>query len=192
MSGFEASRWRTKSALSALALATIDIYVTCTYTPAIDPNLPSPTGLFWTARLIRPLTLCILDSVIAFLIYASATNRFLLFSSPSTDSETLHRAQERSLTQTNLSLQFTLQRLHAFSIARNAIVREPALKAGDDEYWRAVIAMQGPPGSGGVWDDEEVKAATARATGDGTVDIERLQREARAYVDSVTKDLERY
>ena len=76
------------------------------------------------------------------------------------------------------------------------MVRDERLKAADDEYWRAVVAMEGPPGGGGgVWDDEEVQAAIARAMGDlhhqdGGDGLEKIGREARGFVDNVTKDLE--
>ena len=187
LSGFEASRWRTKAALSAVGLALLDVYLNIFHMPAVDINMPSPSSKFLIAATARPLLICSLDAVIAALIYASVTNRFLLFSSAAeTDLEVLRRRQEQALTQTNLSLQMTLQRLRAFGVSRNAIVREPNLKRTEDEYWRAVVDAENE----GPWEDEEVQTAIARATGDGSINVEAMQREVGAYVDSVTQGLE--
>jgi len=85
------------------------------------------------------------------------------------------------------------------------------LKGRDDEYWRAVVGMEGPSNSGtdgagqgvSIWEEEEVMEAVARVTrvrrrageadmgGDGTgVDVEIVAREAGIFVESVTKGLE--
>lgn len=191
LAGLEASWWRNRSSLGALALAIVDIYVTTTFTPSIDVRMPSPTGMFWTARTIRPLAICILDTIIALLIYASATNRFVFFTSPTdSDPELARRKQEQMLAQTNIALQMAQTKLRAFSVARNATVRDRDLKAADDEYWRAVVAMEGPAGITGVWEDEEVQAAIARSYGDGSIDVAQMGREAEAFVSNVTRGLE--
>jgi hypothetical protein len=191
LAGLEASWWRTRCSLSALALAIVDIYMTTNFTPTIDPNMPSPTGMFWTARTIRPLGICILDTIIALLIYASATNRFIFFPSPTeSDPELARRKQEQMLAQTNIALQMAQTKLRAFSVARNATVRDQNLKAADDEYWHAVVAMEGPAGIAGVWEDEEVQAAIARSYGDGTFDVAKMSREAEAFVSNITQGLE--
>ena len=74
-------------------------------------------------------------------------------------------------------------------MARNASVREPRLKAADDEYWRAVVSMEGPAGGEGVWEDEEVQTALARSYGSG-MDVVRITREADAFVTNITQGLE--
>lgn len=97
-----------------------------------------------------------------------------------------------------------LAKLRAFSVARSAVVRdESGLKGRDDEYWRAVVAMEGVSGTdggGGVWEEEEVMEAVARVTNragagapsgeGGGVDVERVGREAGIFVESVTRGLE--
>lgn len=191
LAGLEASWWRNRCSLGAIVLAVADVYLTTSFTPTTDPNMPSPTGMFWTARTIRPLAICIFDTAMALLIYASATNRFVFFPSPTeSDPELTRRNQEQMLAQTNIALQMAQTKLRAFSVARNAAVRDQELKAADDEYWRAVVAMEGPPGTAGVWEDEEVQAAIARAYGDGTFDVARMGREAEAFVSNITEGLE--
>lgn len=152
--------------------------------------MPSPAGVFWTARLLRPLVLCIFDILIAFAIYASATNRFLLFSAASDyDPDVARRKREQALVQTNLSLQMAQTKLRAFSVARNAVVRDQTLKSTDDEYWRAVVAMEGVNGGQGVWEDDEVQAAIARALGGG-VDVTQVGKDADAFISNITRGLE--
>ena len=193
LAGLEASWWRNRCSLSALALAIIDIYLTTNFTPTIDANMLSPTGMFWTSQTIRPLAICILDAIVALLIYASATNRFVFFASPTdSDPEIATRKQGQLLAQTNVALQMAQTKLRAFSVARNATVRDQDLKAADDEYWRAVVAMEGPGNTAGVWEDEEVQAAVARSYGDGTFDVGQMGREAEAFVSNITQGLENH
>lgn len=136
--------------------------------------------------------ICLFDIVASFLIYASTTHRFLLFvSSADHDPEVVRRQQEQMLAQTNVSLQMAQTKLRALSVARNATVRDEQLKSADDEYWRAVVAMEGSSGSEGVWEDEEVQAAIAKTLGSGVVDVEKMGKEVDSFIGSVTKNLER-
>ena len=190
LAGFEAQAWRTKSTIGALSLGVLDLYITMTHQPKVDGNVPAPDGLFWRAALLRPLILCLFDVLLAFGIYASATNRFLLFvSSAEYDPVVAKRQREQMLNQTNVSLQMAQTRLRAFAMTRNAAVRETRLKAADDEYWRAVVSMEGPAGAEGVWDDEDVQAALARSYGNG-MDVGRMTREADAFVINITQGLD--
>jgi hypothetical protein len=87
-------------------------------------------------------------------------------------------------------------------VARNAVVRDDGLKHRDDAYWAEVVADEDgvAGGSGaaaegqalprGIWDDEDVQAAIARAYGTGTIDVERVRKEADAFVRGVTQGLD--
>ena len=91
-----------------------------------------------------------------------------------------------------LALQMAHTKLNTYSITRNAVVRDERLKGVDDDYWRTVVAMEGPR-NGGIWEDEEVQAAIARAMGSLQGDdsgLERVSRDARNFVDNVTRNLE--
>lgn len=195
LSGPIASAWRARFTIASILIAALDIYTTCSYQPQIDHNRPGPAGLFWTAGLLRALVLCFFNAVAAFLIYASATNRFVLFMSPITpaaDSETLQRQQAQAISRMTLALQMAHTKLNTYSITRNAVVRDERLKGVDDDYWRTVVAMEGPR-NGGIWEDEEVQAAIARAMGSLQGEdsgLERVSRDARNFVDNVTRNLE--
>ena len=121
----------------------------------------------------------------------SATNRLLLFSPTATiDPAVAQRQQEHALAQTNNTLQSAQTKLRAYTLARNATVRQTHLKASDDEYWRAVVAMEGPPGVEGIWSDEEVQAAISRSIGSGSFDAARMEREAQHFVSNLTAGLD--
>lgn len=194
VAGFEASRWRTHALLGGLALAGLDIAMTSMYVPVIDPRVSAPAGTFWIASTLRPLALCAFDVAVAFFIYASATRRFLLFSgagATSADPELARRRTEELLTSANLELQLAQTNLRAFSIARNAVVRNPELKAADDEYWRRVVAMEGfDGGDESLFDDEEVQAAVSRAYGTGAVNVADMRKDAEIFVKHATKGLD--
>ena len=191
LAGVEACRWRKQSAVGALILAVTDIYMVVSYTPRVDTDMPGPSGVFWSARLLRQLAISMFDACLALLLYGSATNRFLLFNtSREQDSQLIKRQQNYLLGSTNISLQMAQTKLKAFSLVRNACVRQSTLKNAEDEYWRTVVAMEGPTGSGGVWDDEEVQAAISRTLGSGNLDMDTVEREATAFVAGVTRSLE--
>ncbi|KAJ9613079.1 hypothetical protein H2200_003020 [Cladophialophora chaetospira] len=194
VSGYEAATWRQNALLCALLLATVDIFLTATYAPIISTSIIAPAGTFWIAGSIRYLTLLAFDAVLAFLIYTSTTGRFYLFPTLSTtaslDPELNRRRTEDLLTQTNLSLQMTSTNLRAYSIARNAVVRNPSLKGVDDEYWRTVVAVEGETLDGDVFEDEEVQAAVARAYGSGGINVDTVRREAEGFVRHATRGLD--
>lgn len=189
LAGVEASMWRAKSTTGALSLAVLDMYITSIYSPKVDGNMPGPDGLFWRAALIRPLLLCLFDVLLAFLVYASATRRFLLFASTEYNPAMAKQEHEQMLSKTNVAMQMAQTKLRAFGMARNAAVREPRLKYADDEYWRAVVSMEGPAGSESVWDDEDVQAALARSYGSG-MDVARIARDAESFVANITQGLD--
>ena len=190
VSGVEAQHWRRRALTGGLLLFALDTYLTSFYAPLTDTSVPGPAGLFWLAATLRSLTLCVFDGGIAFLVYASATRRFLLFSAPSSaDPELAQRRSDELLTNANVALQMASTNLRAYSVARNAVLRNEALKAADDEYWRAVVAFEGDEGDETLFEDDEVQAAVAAAYGTGKIDVQSLRRDADAFVANATKGL---
>ena len=187
VAGLEARQWSPILSTFALGLVAVDVYITASYAPHIDPNMLAPSGFYWHAKTLRPLLMCLFDFCAASLIWASATNRLLIFS-PTAAQDPVQRDQ--MLGQANIALQSLQMKLRGYTLARHAIVRQPTLKAADDEYWRAVVAMEGPVGVDGVWNDEDVQAAISRALGSGAVDVSRMEREAQHLVSSITAGLD--
>ncbi|KEF53955.1 uncharacterized protein A1O9_09750 [Exophiala aquamarina CBS 119918] len=190
VSGIEAHHWRRGALAGALLLFALDTYLTSFFAPLTDTSTPGPAGLFWLAATLRSLTLCAFDAGVAFLIYASATRRFLLFSAASSaDPELARRRNDEMLTNANIALQMAATNIRAYSVARNAVLRNETLKAADDEYWRAVVAFEGSEGDESLFEDDEVQAAVAAAYGTGKIDVQTMRRETDAFVANATKNL---
>ncbi|KAL1965120.1 hypothetical protein VTN77DRAFT_6033 [Rasamsonia byssochlamydoides] len=160
--------------------------------PAVRANQVPPPSLYHNISLLRPLAFTIFDSVCSVLIYLSATNR--LFFSPPSQAEQV----EQLVSMATAALTGATSKLHAFSVTRNAVVRDKTLKARDDAYWREAVVMerteQEPSGSGSIWEEEEVVRAMSRAMNGQArnrgVDMAKLGISAGEYVDGITAGLE--
>ena len=195
--GPQAARWRTKFTVAGLVLAALDLYIIASYDPvqsasaAVRAGQVPPSSSYNQITLLRFLVLSMFDGACAGLIYLSATNRF--FFTPPSQAEQVDQMISTSMT----SLAGTSSKLHAMSVTRNAVVRDRVLKARDDAYWRAVVAVNGENAgdrtreSANVWEEEEVIRAMSRAmAGQGGVDLARLRAGAGEYVNGVTAGLE--
>ncbi|KAJ5923791.1 hypothetical protein N7466_007978 [Penicillium verhagenii] len=200
--GRESSRWRTKFTLAGLSLAMLDLYVVATYdavssaSPAVRAGQTPPTGLYNIMALMRPFAFTICDILCAIIIYLSSTNRFF-FKPPSTV-EHLDQAVSVALA----AVTGANSKLHAASVARNAVVRDKALKSRDDLYWQTVVAVENNGAEGGasaergtvmnnIWEEEEVARAMSRTmAGQGGVDLAQLGVSAIDFVRGVTDGLD--
>ncbi|KAJ5304687.1 uncharacterized protein N7443_004347 [Penicillium atrosanguineum] len=204
IAGREAARWRTKFTIAGLALAALDLWIVATYdalqsaSPAVRAGQRPPSGLYYLITLLRPLAFVLCDVSCSLIVYLSATNRF--FFKPPSPVDQLDNAVSAALTQ----ITSANTKLHASSVARNAVVRDRSLKARDDAYWQTVAAAENPnrsalaePGKenltviNNIWDQEEVARAVSRAmAGQGGVDLAQLGMNANEFVRGVTEGLE--
>ncbi|KAG5297627.1 hypothetical protein I7I48_06795 [Histoplasma ohiense] len=215
LAGSSASRFRSKFTLTALSLLLLETLLVAFYNPASSPNpakahhkTPSaipqdiPSSFHNNLTTFRLLTFTIFDALAAGTIYLAATHRF--FYTPPTPAE----VTDQLVAIASATLANATAKVHAVSVVRNATVRDRGLKARDDAYWTAVVAMEssgllgtslGGLGEGGsVWEEEEVvRAMTSvmrrrNAGGKGdVVDVGRLGVEANSYVEGITAGLER-
>ena len=196
ISGFDVSRWRARALLGALGMVLVDLYMLLGFEYVVDVNGPAPIGLFWIMRVMRPLVLCVFDGVVAGVVWASATNRLVMFGEPAMDEEGVKRKNTEMLNSSLMSLQTAQTKLRAANVARNAVVRDRVLKQVEDVYWRDVNDVEAREGLGGgtgmegVWEDEDVQAAMARAYGQGAIDVRRMRGEAEGFVRAVTGHLD--
>lgn len=201
--GPECARWRTKFTFAGLALAALDIWIVSTHDPiqaasaAVRAGQAPPAGLYNTITSLRPLAFTICDAACAMIIWLSATNRF--FFKPPSSGDRLDQAVSAALklaTGAN-------SKLHATNVARNAVVRDKALKARDDVYWQTVAAVENTNRSAGmdggqkvsvtdnIWEEEEVARAVSRAlAGEGGVDLAQLGMNASEFVRGATEGLD--
>ncbi|TPR03468.1 Type I 3-dehydroquinase family protein [Aspergillus niger] len=198
--GSDASKWRKEFSIMGIAFALLDIYVVMSYDPmayasaAVRAGVAVPSSSYYQIGLLRPLLFAIFDGVCALLIWLSATRRF--FFTPPSQAEQVEQVVSASLG----ALSGSTSKLHAVSVARNAVVRDKMLRDRDEAYWRTVVAMNvdnpamkaGSVVSGGengedeggvpptsIWEEEEVVRAMSRAmAGQGGVDLARLGMDA--------------
>jgi hypothetical protein len=190
IAGVDASTWRFYALAGALFIAAFDAWYTSTYDPVIDANMPSPAGLFWVLAVLRPLTLSGYDALVAFVVYASATNRFLLFSGPTRDSKIVQQQIADQINKSGMAMSTAATKMRATNLARNAVVRNTDLRQSEDHYWRRIAEHEGPQDlRSGVFEDDEVQAALARAYGSGSVQVDKIRKEADAFVRGVTQSL---
>ncbi|PWY86290.1 hypothetical protein BO70DRAFT_378902 [Aspergillus heteromorphus CBS 117.55] len=209
--GLDASKWRSVFTMAAIGFALVDAYVMLTYEPlkfasaAVRAGVAVPPSSYYQIGMLRPLAFAVFDGLCALLVYLSATRRY--FFSPPSRAEQVDQLVSNSLS----ALAGTTSKLHAVSVARNAVVRDKVLKDRDDAYWRTVVAMNidNPAfkgGNGGVagdgngngmapptsiWEEEEVIRAMSRAmAGQGGMDLAKLGVDAAEYVNGITAGLE--
>ncbi|OJZ87091.1 hypothetical protein ASPFODRAFT_185607 [Aspergillus luchuensis CBS 106.47] len=210
--GSDASKWRKEFSIMGIAFTLLDIYVVMSYDPmayasaAVRAGVAVPSSSYYQIGLLRPLLFAIFDGVCALLIWLSATRRF--FFTPPSQAEQVDQVVSASLG----ALSGSTSKLHAVSVARNAVVRDKMLRDRDEAYWRTVVAMNvdnpvmkaGTVVGGGengdeegavpptsIWEEEEVVRAMSRAmAGQGGVDLARLGMDAAEYVNGVTAGLE--
>ncbi|RAH61833.1 hypothetical protein BO85DRAFT_455941 [Aspergillus piperis CBS 112811] len=210
--GSDASKWRKEFSIMGIAFTLLDIYVVMSYDPmayasaAVRAGVAVPSSSYYQIGLLRPLLFAIFDGVCALLIWLSATRRF--FFTPPSQAEQVDQVVSASLG----ALSGSTSKLHAVSVARNAVVRDKILRDRDEAYWRTVVAMNvdnpamkaGTVVGGGengeaegavpptsIWEEEEVVRAMSRAmAGQGGVDLARLGMDAAEYVNGVTAGLE--
>lgn len=181
----------------------LDLFLNTIYTPypsLIRPTDTSPVSLFTTLRLLRPISICVLDAIFAFYIWTTTTNRFILFpflSDPNaagnTSVDELQMQTQELVRNAAVGLSMVQSKLRAYSVAKNTVLRDDGLKGVERSYWEEVQRREGGGEIGDdVYEDEEVQAAIARVYGMGNsgVDVPRARREAGAFVDNVTKGLE--
>lgn len=204
LTGPDASRWRNKFTMAGVVLAAFDTYLVTTYDPlrnasaAVRAGQLPPSSSYAQLSLVRPLAFAVFDGVCALIIYLTATHRFF-FRPPSQNEQV-----EQLVAHATAALSGATSKLHALSVTRNAVVREPVLKARDDEYWRMVVAMDGADDAsageqqqpqqqqqqGSIWEEPDVVRAMSRAMSGEAVDMTRLGTSANEYVNNITSGLE--
>lgn len=146
------------------------------------------------------MSICFLDAILAFYIWTTNTNRFVLFpflSDPNAAGnvpvDELQLQTQELVRNAAIGLNMVQSKLRAYSVAKNTVLRDEGLKEVERRYWEEVQRREGGGEVGDdVYEDEEVQAAIARVYGMGNagVDVPRARREAGAFVDNVTRGLE--
>ncbi|KAI4860799.1 hypothetical protein F4820DRAFT_435698 [Hypoxylon rubiginosum] len=128
VAGPHGPKWRATAAVTCGLAAALDVYLASSYNyqaNARATRLADVDMFFWAARRYRYLGLAALDSLLAFLLYLSSTNR--AFAAPPSAA-----ARVAAVTR---QLQAAKSRLNAVGIVKNTATRDEDLRARVQAYW---------------------------------------------------------
>lgn len=168
--------WRAPATMAAVALVAADFYILDSYNYKLNSRalrLSEVDFFHWRARACRLLALAALDGLLACVIYLSSTNR--AFAKPPTAAD---RAESVLAV-----LASTRSKLNALGTVVNAVSRDEELRRRTAAYW-----IQEGDIMRGVMEEREVVESVNDALV-GRVDIEKVERDAAAYADSITSAL---
>ena len=123
---------------------------------------------YWKARVVRGLLVAVSDGVLAWIIWMTATKRAFV----------VRKAAAERVEECNRVLEGVLGKLRGLGAVRNVVFRDTALRGRVERYW---VNEEGMMRS--VFEEREVVSALAGVL--QGADVDRLNREAEGFVDSV-------
>ncbi|KAK3371710.1 hypothetical protein B0T24DRAFT_334488 [Lasiosphaeria ovina] len=167
-----AATWRTPATLAAVALAVADIYLVGAYNyqrNARATRLQDLDFFFWTARVWRAAALAGLDALLAWAVYATATNR--AFTAPPAPAERVEAAAR--------VLASAKAKLNAAGIVKNTAIRDDDLRRRSTDYWTHEVRLMRD-----VMEDRDVIEGVNDALLN-RIDIASITRDAEVYARNV-------
>ncbi|KAF2471770.1 uncharacterized protein BDR25DRAFT_22865 [Lindgomyces ingoldianus] len=127
--GSEGSRFRTHATIAGLLLMVAEIWFLNSYDVTLNKKakvLQELDFVHWRVRVLRYLAFAASDGILACVLWATSTNRWL--ASPPAIAERLE--------VTTRQAEETLNKLRALGLLTNSINRDPALRGVREEYWQ--------------------------------------------------------
>lgn len=173
IAGKEGKRFRTPVVLLGCLLAAVEILIWLNYDWKSNASVTKATDLFhffgW-ARLGRSGGIAIIDSGLAWFLWATSTNRLMVVPAP---------AKER-LDTVLQQLGGISKMITAIGIVRNATVRNEELHQKEFGHWEEEeMKMQE------VVSRKSVQKAIQKARSHGRLDPEKMKKDARSYVEAM-------
>lgn len=127
--GPESARFRTHAAIAGMLLLVVEAWYMGTYDLSANKGAASVAQLdcvFWRVRLTRYLTFAAADLVLALVLWATSTNRWL--AQPVSLAQRLEAATKQA--------EDTLNKLRALGLLSNSVHRDATLRGVREDYWR--------------------------------------------------------
>lgn len=171
LAGAAAGRWRTFAAVAGLAVAVADLWLRLGYDAggnAAAARVAEIESFWWKARVYRGLAVALLDAVLGWMVYLTATRR--AFVQPPPASQRIEASARR--------LEKVLGQVRVLGTLRNAIFRDRGMRERVNGYWTQESQMMNS-----MCEDREVVDAMNAVL--GRIDMGNVQRGVDAYVDGV-------
>ncbi|KAJ4365307.1 hypothetical protein N0V83_008927 [Neocucurbitaria cava] len=127
--GSEGSRFRTHATIAGILLMVVEAWYMGTYDITTNKRakfVQDIDSVHWRIRFIRYITFAAVDIALAFVLWATSTNRWL--AKPVSIAERLETTTRQA--------EETLNKMRALGLLTNSVNRDPALRGVREEYWR--------------------------------------------------------
>ena len=127
--GTEGSRFRTHATIAGILLLVVEAWYMGTYDITVNKRAIFAQDLdsaFWRVRFLRYITFASVDMMLAFVLWATSTNRWL--AKPISIAERLETTTRQA--------EETLNKMRALGLLTNSVNRDAALRGVREEYWR--------------------------------------------------------
>lgn len=127
--GSEGSRFRTHATIAGILLMVVEAWYMGTYDITTNKRakfVQDIDSVHWRVRFIRYITFAAVDIGLAFVLWATSTNRWL--AKPVSIAERLETTTRQA--------EETLNKMRALGLLTNSVNRDPALRGVREEYWR--------------------------------------------------------
>jgi hypothetical protein len=126
--GAEGSRFRTHATIAGILLMVVEAWYMGTYDISVNKRakfLQDIDSAHWRVRFLRYITFAVVDMGLAFVLWATSTNRWL--AKPVSIAERIET--------TTRTAEETLHKMRALALLANSVNRDPALRGVREEYW---------------------------------------------------------
>ncbi|KAH7345964.1 hypothetical protein BKA66DRAFT_576768 [Pyrenochaeta sp. MPI-SDFR-AT-0127] len=127
--GSEGSRFRTHATIAGLLMMVVETWYMGTYDMTVNKRakfVQDIDSAYWRVRFLRYITFALVDSALAFVLWATSTNRWL--AKPVSIAERLETTTRQA--------EETLNKMRALGLLTNSVNRDAALRGVREEYWR--------------------------------------------------------
>ncbi|CAH0017426.1 unnamed protein product [Clonostachys rhizophaga] len=170
-------QWRTLATIAAALLAVVEISIVSSYNyqgNARALRLGDLDMFFWTLRNYRLVFLALLDGILGWVLYLSATNR--AFTQPPSPAERVEKV--------NRTLLSAKSKMNALGIMRNTALRDEDLRSRSHAYWSHEVRLMNE-----VMEDRDVIDGVNDALSN-RINIQEISRDAESYAENVLQPLE--
>lgn len=168
--GQYAARWRKAAVVSAVVVMVADVLSVATYDHSRNATAATAADLdnfFWFRLTMSRVALLATDAVVAYLIWASSTNRaFVVPPSPAVQLEAQTRMFETAIA-----------RFRALGAVRNVVMRDAGFREKLSTYWKKEGEVTQE-----IFEDRDVLEALNGVL--GRMDVSAVDREAQMHVEN--------